>query len=528
MKYQRLTRFLFANLWWVVAILAINGVSGWARAVGSSYLGKISNLIENKTIHGLWQLVAVGAAIMVSSYSSRWVTGQMCQYLSEKLALRLRLDLVGHLKQINFLQYEKLGTGNLLTIFRQDVKAATEIIYIVLSRMGNNVFLFLFSAIIMLRINVKMTVIIIGVVLVTAIINQQILKKQKQHQVKTKNALGNMSSQTEKSYQAIDTVKTHWVPEFVGNLFNRERIQYNQSSLRSEMVDVGRLSLYNLVNSGILFVSLLYLGYRGIMGNTSIGDVLVYLYLVKQIMLPVEMVFRWMSNLVGSTAAWECIDKVFDIPERKQEKKTVSDMNTARAEHITFQYDDNSHIIKNQTVSLQKGELTRLAGKSGSGKTTIIKILLGLYKSETAQFYADEKKLPSLYGLASYASIAESLFPLSIYENIALGNPEVTREKCMDMMDKLGFAKWTASLPKGINTVLEEKALSGGQQQSIANARAFLSGAPIVILDEPFSALDVENENLLKKEINRQKQEKLILLTSHRDNNINNIKTITL
>jgi ABC-type bacteriocin/lantibiotic exporter with double-glycine peptidase domain len=97
-----------------------------------------------------------------------------------------------------------------------------------------------------------------------------------------------------------------------------------------------------------------------------------------------------------------------------------------------------------------------------------------------------------------------------------LGNEQIKKEDCCIMLQKLGFGEWIDSLPKGIDTVLKSNELSGGQQQMIINARALMAEFPVLILDEPFSALDGEKEKLFVEELIRRKKSRLVVLVSHR------------
>jgi ABC-type transport system involved in cytochrome bd biosynthesis fused ATPase/permease subunit len=115
-----------------------------------------------------------------------------------------------------------------------------------------------------------------------------------------------------------------------------------------------------------------------------------------------------------------------------------------------------------------------------------------LLLSYDSAVYKNYKTVKSLLGVSSYASSNDTLFPLSIYENIILGNERIKREECYAMLHKLGFGEWIDSLPKGIDTVLKSNELSGGQQQMIINVRALLSEFPIVVLDEPLPRLVLE------------------------------------
>jgi ATP-binding cassette subfamily B protein len=217
--------------------------------------------------------------------------------------------------------------------------------------------------------------------------------------------------------------------------------------------------------------------------------------MIKQILVPVEVIFRWMTEIAKSRVSWDRIGQVIEQPEENYDEISKDEtVESLIVSDVNYSYESDKKILDNISFTAKKGDIVKISGKSGSGKTTLIKILLGLYSSPTAVITLNHKTVNNLLGVSSYASSNDTLFPLSIYENIALGDGRIKKEECRALLHSFGFGEWIDSLPKGIDTVLNGNELSGGQQQMIANARALLAEFPIVILDEPFSALDKEKE----------------------------------
>ncbi|MEG1427398.1 MAG: ATP-binding cassette domain-containing protein, partial [Oscillospiraceae bacterium] len=117
-------------------------------------------------------------------------------------------------------------------------------------------------------------------------------------------------------------------------------------------------------------------------------------------------------------------------------------------------------------------------------------------------------------GDIAFATVDKSIFPMSIYENIALGNDQITREQARGTMDSLGFSSWLDSLPQGMDTRVYDN-ISGGQKQGIANARAIVSGKAVLIFDEPVSALDGEKTKRLTKVLEELTKTHFVLLVTH-------------
>jgi len=153
---------------------------------------------------------------------------------------------------------------------------------------------------------------------------------------------------------------------------------------------------------------------------------------------------------------------------------------------------------------------------------TLIKILLGLYDCEGAVYEINNKRrddIANLRDAAAFAPAERNLFNLTLYDNLTFGDSTITREQIMALAIELDVAEWIGSLPNGLDTMLSEAAgnVSGGQSQMLNNMRVLLSSKDVMILDEPFSALDTEHEGLLAAVLNKRKDEKIFVVTSHRD-----------
>jgi len=485
MKNTILYKFVLKNPHWMLIVALGTVAAGWTRAVGASYVGRIiDQLVYGPNV--LMPIVIVGFVFMFFAYFLRWLTAVVCLYLTEKLSLEVRIKIITHLAKIPFISYEEYSSGNLQSIIRNDVDVASELLYNLFSRILNNVFLFLFSIYYMFLVDAATAAVVIAFIIGMGLINQYILSKLKKPQQEVRQSIGRLTDITENTFLGMDTVKTYSAKDYILSFFRQEKAVYNTNELKSAKIDAGRLTLYNLVNTLSIFLSLFYLGYMAIIGVISIGEVFMFIYLLKQIFVPVEVIFRWMSRIVTSNAAWT---RIYTLLEESASETSQQHIDSA---------------LNNLSYTLNKGQLNRLEGESGSGKTTLLKILLGLYPRDI-----------SLSGGVSFAPSDSQLFNISIYENIAIANDKITKELCISMAQKLGIADWINSLPEGLDTIINESNLSGGQRQMINNMRALLTEQPVIIMDEPFSALDKDREKSLLTVINELCKDKIILITSH-------------
>jgi len=384
----------------------------------------------------------------------------------------------------------------------------------------------------MFIVNAPLTFIIITSCIVFGEINRRIMNKTRKPQKEVRKAIGGLTAFIENTISAMDTVKTFSAKKYIQKMFKNEKIPYNSNGLTSEKIDAGRMALYRLFNNFIIYGGVFYLGVRAINGEMTVGEVFAYIYLLSQVLIPVEVLFSSIPKIIKADVAWSRVYEILDIPQQIETNLLCNwgDLQELTVENINFSYDENFNILNEINFKLLRGRLNVLVGESGKGKSTLLKVLLGLYGSPSANYRinGEQTKICSLNGVSSFAPSGNHMFNISIYENISLGNESITKEMCMELLEELGLSDWINSLTNKLDTIVTENAtnLSGGQQQMISNMRAILSGHSIVIMDEPFSALDKDKEGRLLRLLDRLKDEKVFLFTSHRDSTIQSCENI--
>lgn len=514
-KYQAFFTFLKRNSFLLVLSIAINIASGISKSVGALYLEQITDSLEAGHYSFLLKFILIGGFLTFAAYALRWLGAIVARYLSEKFSCETRLKIVSHLRVIPFLKYEGYSQGELQSLIQNDSERVGQVFYIILSRILNNVFLFVFSVWAMAITNVPATIAAVIIVFVAALINQKILANMKKYEKAVQQSLSEMTHSLESTFTGMETVKTTWAKDYAVENFLKKTDKYCSYRLASTRVNALRTLWYSFIENFCLYASVSFLGFMGVSGKLTVGEVIMFIYLVKQIIMPIEVVFRWMSVLTSTTSSWERILQHMEDSKTEMPEEHAGSPAVIGAKNISFSYDGNRQILRDLNFEVKKGKLTALSGASGTGKTTLLKILTGLYESPTASYSADYKELRSLKSMAAYAGMDNSLFPMTIYENIALGDANITKEAAENALQSLGFADWLSVLPKGVDTFINDD-ISGGQKQAIVNSRALLSGRQLLILDEPFSALDAGHETQLQNVLAKEKQNRIILLTSHR------------
>lgn len=190
---------------------------------------------------------------------------------------------------------------------------------------------------------------------------------------------------------------------------------------------------------------------------------------------------------------------------------------------IGFTYPGKDKLFKRFTLAIKPGEKIAIVGKSGAGKTTLIRLLMGFLQPTEGAIFINQQNLQTVdisqwQQQIAFLGQTPQLFPGSIKDNVLLAKPDASDAKILQALEKAGAMPFIQTLSAGLNTVLAEQnfGVSGGQAQRIALARVFLSDRPIIILDEPTASLDKETEQQIIQAINTYLANKTIILISHR------------
>ena len=282
----------------------------------------------------------------------------------------------------------------------------------------------------------------------------------------------------------------------------------------------------SVLSYGAGFLALIWCAGRMLNGKMSFGSLMAVTQLVSQVQSPVVGLSGVIPQYVAMIASAERLMELEQIP---REPETIEadaaalydEMEVIAAENLTFSY-DRDHILQDASFVLPKGSFTAITGPSGTGKSTLLKLLLGVYRPENGELYlrgSERKTLLERGTRALFAYVPQGNLLLSgtLRENLTIVKPQATAEELRLALETSCLEEVVAQLPQGLDTVLGESGagLSEGQAQRLAIARAILGGAPILLLDECTSALDARTEQEVLSRI-RQLPGKTCIAVTHR------------
>jgi len=272
---------------------------------------------------------------------------------------------------------------------------------------------------------------------------------------------------------------------------------------------------------------LVWLGTNEVMHDRlSIGGFMSFILLFMTATTPLRGLSVLVSSLQPTIASIERLYELYQytpFPIRTTYRSLPAEIKCISFNGVNFSYDNQKPILQNINLKIPRSKIVALVGHSGSGKTTVINLLLGFLKPTSGVIKIDnidlsEVKLEEWLGLIGLIEQDTFVFNRSIFANIQIARLDASKEKVEEAAKKAGLYEFIMSLPDGFQTIVGERgfSISGGERQRIAIARIFLKSPPIIIMDEPTSALDKETEGKIMKELKNLSENRTVFITTHR------------
>ncbi len=269
-------------------------------------------------------------------------------------------------------------------------------------------------------------------------------------------------------------------------------------------------------------------------GEMSILYLIGYILAAGQIANAVKQPIMDIAFMYYLDARVKRFKELQDAIEPQKKDGTFSDWDV-EFKDVDFSYNPDRSILSSLNLKAKQGEITALVGPSGCGKTTVLRLLAKLYNANSGEILVGDQKISdispeSLYEQISIVFQDVILFNGTVYDNIALGRPDATADEIYEASRLAGCDEFIQNLPEKYDTLVGENgsSLSGGERQRISIARAFLKDAPIILLDEITSNLDIENEKKIQDSLDTLTKDKTTLIVSHRMKSVQNVNKIVV
>ena len=527
------TKWLYsyaAKYKWLIVIYIVIGLFATGLALAASLVTK--NLI-NEVLGG--KISAAAVALYVFLGLSGIAVSALNRRLSAKISLRvnneIRADVFGKFISTTWEEVSAFHSGDLLNRINGDVSTVADSVIGWIPSVTIKSAQFIGAIAIICYYDAAMALLSLISIPAAALISSLLLRKMRSYGTKIREAGSELMSFFEESLQNIQTVKAFGLSQSLdGRLAQLQKIYYD-TSLEYNALSVKVTSGMSVLG---LFVSYLCMGwciFRLFTGAIDIGTMVLFIQLSSYLSSSISSLISSVPTVISATVSAGRIISVLNLPREEEDEslaaREIADFGEApeiEFRDVSFGYKNGGKVFSEVNLTVAPGEFAAFVGPSGGGKTTLLRLLLGLVKPQSGKTTLSAKgKTTEISSVTrrifTYVPQEKAMFSGTVAEMLRLFSPEATDEEINAALKAACAYDFVAALPEGINTPLGERGagFSEGQNQRLAIARAVLRKAPVLLLDEATSALDLETERRVLENITALCRGKTLIVMTHRE-----------
>src|SRR5215831_10597965 len=448
-------------------------------------------------------------------------------YTGEKLVMDFRTHLFGHVQRLSLSYHDMRGTSDSVYRIQYDAPA---IVYIVIDGVGPFITSILTLAgmiYITVRLDWQLALIALAVSPAFILFGRSYRLRLRKQSRELKKFDSFSLSVVQEALAAIRVVKAFGREEREQERFVKHSSAGIRARLRMTLIESGfgiLLSLTTIVGTAaVVLIGTVHVK----SGALTLGALLLIMGYLSQLYIPLttisKRVVSMQSHLASAERAFALLDEEPDVPERPNARSLARASGAVSFRSVSFGYDTGRPVLQDVSLEVNAGTRVGIAGRTGAGKTTLVALLTRFYDPTAGRILLDgidlrDYRLADLRNQYSIVLQEPVLFSTSIAENIAYARPTATDEEIVEAAKAANAHDFIISLPQGYESQVGERGmqLSGGERQRISLARAFLKDAPVLILDEPTSSVDLKTEAVILEALERLVRGRTTFMIAHR------------
>jgi ATP-binding cassette subfamily B protein len=463
--------------------------------------------------------------------------------LAQDLQHDLRVDAYGHVQELEHAWFQERATGDLMAVLNDDVNqlerfldiGANEIIQVLTTVVAVGAVFVILDPMVALLAIAPMPLILYG--------SFWFQRKLEPRYAAVRGQAGFLNGQLANNLLGISTVKSFTAEDREAARIGAESDRYRETNRRAISLSSAFTPLIRMAILVGFTGTMIWGGFEAIdtatsgSGSLTVGQYSVLLFLSQRLLWPLtrlgETFDQYQRAMASTNRILDVIDTEPTIVSGPERLALAKGDGHVVFEDVTFSYDDAGKALDRVRIDLAAGSTTAVVGPTGSGKSTLVRLLLRFYDSDEGRVTIDghdvrDLDLGDLRRLTGLVSQDVYLFHGTVRDNIAYGRPEATLEEVIEAATVAEVHDFVMSLPRGYETIVGERGqrLSGGQRQRISIARAVLKDPVILLLDEATSAVDNETEAAIQRSLDRVSSDRTTLVIAHRLSTVRNADVI--
>jgi ABC-type multidrug transport system fused ATPase/permease subunit len=524
---------------WYIILCVLAAVSSLTTVGLAESLRRIINAATNHNTSGLTAGMTFAAVIVVTDAGVHFLNTYLSGLLEIKSTSKLQMSMLTRMLNVRMKDLDRYHSADLISRMNDSAPAAQQGINRKTIELISNLLQIICLLTYLLSLQFALT---LGTIIICALVPLVMLPFTSRLRTMNEQRQSIESAQQafiQDSMQGAEVVRAFSLaPRLLGQFTSRVR-QFNTVHLPVSRVEaVGYNMPLAVILGGLLYV-LSYGGYLVIGGRIDVGAVAAFLICFEQISNPVSRLANLWTELQASLAQGKRLFEIMDLTE-----EGISPANSGTAGHLAEAWDTvnlpvagqlplifnnvsfgygQTKVLTETQLRIEPGKVTAFAGASGSGKSTILQLMLAAYVPDGGSIYHGSTPLHTIpprswRSRIAYVSQEPYLFSGTLYENIAWGRPEASREEVTAAAQNAGIHEFIMRMPQEYSTLIGERGLtlSGGERQRLSIARAFVREPGLLLLDEPTAALDSHNEEIVQQALKALMSNRTTVVVAHR------------
>ncbi|MET1128276.1 MAG: ABC transporter ATP-binding protein [Thermoproteota archaeon] len=468
-------------------------------------------------------IIAATALSGLFSFAGRYVLTKLAQ----EAVYEVRMEAFTSIQRQSMDFFDNTLVGQLISRVTNDAERVARFLSFRLRMLIYSLFLIAVSMYYMYTMSPRLTAIAAATIVASVALSFRYGESVRPIYDKVRHQTGVLAGIAAATLAGIKSVKAMALEDRMYSSFAEENRRFYDYSLQASRLT----AIYGnapILVTGVAMAGMLYYGAMAIVAGTlTVGVLVAFLTYMLTLMWPLTALGFSIGDIERAIAASKRLFDIIDAQPKVAEKPDAINLKDVRGEvvfeNVTFSYQPGKPVLRDVTFKVRPGEKVVIVGPPGSGKSTVLKLLLRLYDPDSGRILIDgidirDVSLSSLRRHIGYVPQEPFIFNRSIRENIALGNPGATLREIVEAAKIAKIHDFIASLPRGYETPVGERgvSLSGGQRQRIAIARALVGNPKILLLDDPVSNLDAETEKALVEDLREILKGRTVIIVTQR------------
>lgn len=475
---------------------------------------------------------AIGTILLI--VLALYVVAGLLQYLQgwvlngavQRSIYRMRQQVSEKIERLPLSYFDRQPRGELLSRVTNDIDNISQTLQQTLSQLLNSILMLIGVLVMMVWISPTLALVALLSIPIGMVVVGVIGKRSQKLFAQNWKSTGELNAHIEEGFTGHSLVKVFGRQKEVQAEFDRRNQELFEAGFGAQFVSGLIMPIMFLVGNLNYVIIAVIGGLRVASGQMNIGDVQAFIQYSRQFTQPLTQVASMANLLQSGVASAERVFELMDADEMSDEPVDTAPVTDARDvtfEDVTFSYSSETTLIENLSLQARAGQTVAIVGPTGAGKTTLVNLLMRFYDLDGGRITlggTDTASVPRGEVRRNIGMVLQDtwLFGGTIYDNIAYGRPDATREEVMEAAKATFVDRFVHSLPEGYETVIDEEGsnVSAGEKQLITIARAFLADPQLLILDEATSSVDTRTELLLQQAMGALRQGRTSFVIAHR------------